>query len=232
MLLANVLGVVKSLFDRAKIICKNENLNMETEVIKSTLLKNNYPKEFLDKCFKEFSNPRPKDNTKLFTTNLIIPYIQGFSDKIKRISQKFNIRTIFKTNNTLRSLLTKTKPLNENEVNKNVIYKIPCHCGKFYIGETCRSLPKRIKEHQKYIKQNEFHKSKLTQHAFDNNHRINWNDSTILAKEPISKLRKLKESAFITLNKDECIASCSIDFHNTWISILQKEVDRGILKIK
>ena len=64
----------------------------------------------------------------------------------------FNIRTIYKTQNTIRSILTKTKPFNENEHTKNVIYKIPCECNKMYIGETSRPLAKRIKEHQTYIK--------------------------------------------------------------------------------
>lgn len=224
-------GVVKSLYDRAKTICSNQHLNQEKQFIKTALKQNDYPETFLDKCFTDFEQPTTTRNQEQPSTNLFLPYIPGISDQLKRLSKKFNIRTIFKTRNTIRSQLTKTKPNNEKENTKNVIYKIPCQCDKFYIGETSRPLSKRIKEHQNYIKNREFHKSHICQHAFDNNHHINWNSSTIITKEPLSKQRKIKESALILLNNDKCVASCSASFSNTWLPLLQSEVSKGNLKI-
>ncbi len=60
---------------------------------------------------------------------------------------------------------------------------------------------------------------------------INWNASSILAKEAVSKTRKIKESALILLNKDECVASCSTSFSNTWLPLLESELNQGKLKI-
>ncbi|KAJ8909715.1 hypothetical protein NQ315_013800 [Exocentrus adspersus] len=71
--------------------------------------------------------------------------------KIKKLGNNFNIRTAFKTNNTLRSILTHTKPINKEQNEKNCIYQIPCQCGKHYIGETSRPLDVRIKEHKNYV---------------------------------------------------------------------------------
>jgi predicted GIY-YIG superfamily endonuclease len=224
-------GVVKSLYDRAKIICNDQNFIKEKDMIKNVLIKNNYPSNFIDKCFQHFEQPNLRQNNDRPITNLFIPYIPGMSDKLKRIGKRFNIRTIYKTENTLRSLLTKTKPNNINENTKNVIYKIPCECNKFYIGETCRPLSKRIKEHKSYIKNTDYHKSNICQHAFDNNHRINWNASSVLAKETLTKKRKIKESALILLNEDNCVASCSVNLSNTWLPLLKHEAQTGNLKI-
>ena len=33
-----------------------------------------------------------------------------------------------------------------------VVYKIPCECGKVYIGETGRAMQDRIKEHDRDIR--------------------------------------------------------------------------------
>jgi predicted GIY-YIG superfamily endonuclease len=224
-------GVVKSLYDRAKIICNDQNFIKEKDMIKNVLIKNNYPSKFIDKCFQNFEQPNLRQNNHIPLTNLFIPYIPGMSDKIKRLGKRFNIRTVYKTENTLRSILTKTKPNNINENTKNVIYKIPCECNKFYIGETCRPLSKRIAEHKSYIKNTDFHKSNICQHAFNNNHRINWDASSVLAKETATKKRKIKESAFILLNEDNCVSSCSVNLSNTWLPLLKQEAQIGHLKI-
>jgi hypothetical protein len=41
---------------------------------------------------------------------MYIPYVEGVSEKFKRIGNRQNIRMIFKTIHTLRSLLMKTRP--------------------------------------------------------------------------------------------------------------------------
>jgi hypothetical protein len=38
----------------------------------------------------------------------VIPYVKGISDKFKRIGNRYNIRTIFKTKHTLRNTLIKS----------------------------------------------------------------------------------------------------------------------------
>ncbi|PSN46032.1 hypothetical protein C0J52_15799 [Blattella germanica] len=64
----------------------------------------------------------------------VIPYIPGVSEKLKKIGNKFGIRTSFKSHTTLCSILTKTKSPNEQQESKNCIYNVPCECGKQYIG--------------------------------------------------------------------------------------------------
>ena len=56
--------------------------------------------------------------------------VYGLSEKLRRIGDTFNIRTVFKMGNTLRSILTKTKLLNQEKKSKNRIYSFPCECIK------------------------------------------------------------------------------------------------------
>jgi len=61
------------------------------------------------------------------------------------------------------------------------IYKIPCSCGKVYIGETGRMINIRMKEHQrdvrlKHITQLEL--SELSEHNIETGHQILF-DKTI-----------------------------------------------------
>ena len=146
------------------------------------------------------------------------------SDKIRRIGNRFNVRTVFKTTNTLPSILSKTKPFNEQQHSKNCIYSIPCECGKYYIGETSRPLEVRIKEHQNLIKKYQFEKSKIAEHAWNNDHSIHWHNTKILSKESIPTRRKIKETAYILLKEDQCVSTFSVDLNKSWLSILKNEI--------
>ena len=106
--------------------------------------------------------------------------------------------------------------------------KIPCACGKFYIGETSRPLNIRLNEHKSYFKKREFQKSKICQHAWDSGHKIKWNNSRILLKEVATKKIKIKETASIMLNNDNCIATSLIKIKPLWLPILKDDLDIGI----
>lgn len=73
---------------------------------------------------------RPTSN---FTT--VSLQILGFSENKIRFANKYNIRKIFKTHSTLRSLMTHTKPDN---ITKNFRNSLLCVCGYTYTGETSR----------------------------------------------------------------------------------------------
>ena len=69
----------------------------------------------------------------------------------------------------------------------NTIYKIPCKdCDDYYIGQTCRPIIKRIKEHEVCHRLNNFIdsigniKSAPAKHSHDMQHNIDWSNTTIL----------------------------------------------------
>ena len=94
----------------------------------------------------------------------------------------FNIRTVFKSGPTLRSLLTKVKDPLPTTKQSNVVYEVPCTCGKVYIGETKRRLETRLKEHKDACTRYLTDKSAIAEHAWANDHPINWAETKILQR--------------------------------------------------
>jgi hypothetical protein len=62
------------------------------------------------------------------------------------------------------------------------VYRIPCECGRVYIGQTGRSVDIRLKEHQRHMRLQHPYKSAAAEHSIDT-----ASNSTILP----SSLRKL-----------------------------------------
>ena len=90
----------------------------------------------------------------------------------------------------------------ETEATKDVgVYKIPCKdCSLNYFGETGRGLSVRLKEHQRDYG-NMSNKNVLVKHSFQENHRINWRDATILYRDNNVGNRRLVEGACINTCK-------------------------------
>ena len=79
---------------------------------------------------------------------LHLPYVRGVSERIERKCRRLGIRTTFKSNGTLREALVQTKDPQPEWKKKGVVYQVPCaECESVYIGETGRTLEKRISEH-------------------------------------------------------------------------------------
>jgi hypothetical protein len=53
----------------------------------------------------------------------------------------------------------------------------------------------RLREHRHNLKEGLPEKSKLAQHAFEEGHRVDWDEATILEIESNSRYRKYKKSA-------------------------------------
>ena len=60
---------------------------------------------------------------------VVIPYVAGMSEDIRRVCRKFNIRVVFKSGRTLHLMLTKVKDTLPPGKQSNVVYHIPCSCG-------------------------------------------------------------------------------------------------------
>jgi len=105
------------------------------------------------------------------------------------------------------------------------VYRIPCkNCDKVYIEETGRSFEVRMKEHQKEVEaqegrkyarssmkqsQSKQNKSAITDHVNQENHVINWNEATIIARDSDKTTRWIREAVKIrqesqgVMNRDE-----------------------------
>ena len=81
---------------------------------------------------------------------VIIPYIRGFSEELKRTFGGYGIPTYFKPTNTLRQLLVHPKDPVGKDKAVGPVYKISSkECEATYVGETERSLKARFGEHRR-----------------------------------------------------------------------------------
>lgn len=221
-------GLVIGLIKRAKSICSNDNiLKTELDSIKQHLNNCGYPQSIFNKALNKVNNSRelePTTEEKPITT-VCIPYVKNVSEKLRRINSKYKIRTVFKSKDTIRSRLTKLKPENEQQNTKNIIYKIPCSCGRNYVGQTSRPVTVRINEHVKKVKNKDKYGSRICEHVLETNHTVKWDSSKILYKEPDWRKRNMAESLFMAI-EDEPLSRPSVDVSTVYLPIIKEELEQ------
>ena len=116
---------------------------------------------------------------------LHLPYVKGVSERIEKMCRPLGVKTVMKTADTLRSRLVKVKQAIPSTKKKGVIYEIPCKdCPRVYIGETGRTLEKRLSEHKAAVKKND-PKNGIAVHAWANQHQVNWEAASVKQEERI-----------------------------------------------
>jgi len=93
-----------------------------------------YPIGFITQFMKLYSRSIRLKNEVQPLGLMCIPYIRGFSEKFNRISNRHNIKTVFKTGHSLRNTLMRTRPISANQETANCVYNIPYECGRSYNG--------------------------------------------------------------------------------------------------
>jgi hypothetical protein len=121
---------------------------------------NEYPQEFVDSVIKPSRSSRHSSDT-IYQGTLIITYIKGISEKLRRNGNRFNLRTIFKTKHTLRVTLMKPGQVGDAQQTKQRVCSIPCDYGRCYTGETSRPLEVGVRKHKHNLTQGLLEKSKL-----------------------------------------------------------------------
>jgi hypothetical protein len=92
------------------------------------------------------SKRSPSDKT--YQGTVIIPYVKDIYEKLRRIGNRFNVRTIIKCNIYILWDTDGNWTVRNNQQKEQCVYNIPCDCGRCYIGETKRNLEVRISEHK------------------------------------------------------------------------------------
>ena len=93
-----------------------------------------------------------------------------------------------------RQLLTKVKTRTPELKKKEVVYRVPCQdCDAAQIGETGRSLQKRLTE-QKYAVKTNDRKNGIAVHVWDMDHRPDWEAAEVVESEPHYWKRRVLEA--------------------------------------
>ena len=74
-----------------------------------------------------------------------------------------------------------------------VVYKIPCECGKVYIGETGRAMQERIKEHDRDVRLARTQTSAVSEQANEMGHLPIWKEVKFIDRDPNWYTRRVKE---------------------------------------
>ena len=95
-----------------------EDRDEELEFLKNTFIANDCPPKLVDGIFKKyipFRDDANYDNTKEekkedFEKVLNLPFIEGFSDRVRRDRVKEGVKVVFKRGQTLKKTLCKFHP--------------------------------------------------------------------------------------------------------------------------
>ena len=146
------------------------------------------------------STPDNQHDTKV-RGSVTLPYVGRVSDAIGRTIRKTGINVHMKPYNTIRQALVHPKdkvPLGDQT---GVVYKIQCaDCDASYVGETERTLKKRVTEHHRSS-------SPVGHHTSYNHHQFSHSDVSVLHRDADWFRRGVAEAIHITtqrpsLNRD------------------------------
>jgi len=149
--------LVFGLLDGAYKIASTYNaIHSEFMNIKSMLIRNGYPKAYIDRCIMKYLNKKYETSVNSFTIippmtttiNMRLPYLAEISYEVRREMQRFvhryaimpfQFRLMRETNKLNKSCTYKDK---QNHLRRSsVVYKLTCTCGSNYIGQTRRNNP-------------------------------------------------------------------------------------------
>ena len=173
-------GIVKCLRQRAINMCNPENKQTELSHLRRVFLVNGYPADCIDSLLykkQKHHHSRLESTTNQVEHFLCLPYVRGISEKIEHLCRSIRtvkIRVAFKPMTILQNILTDVKNKIPQEKKKAEVYTIPCHnCNTNYVGETGRTLQKRIEEHKSAVRRGD-EKNGIAVHVKKTQHDINW----------------------------------------------------------
>ena len=131
-------SVVDGIHDCRK-LCRDWHDSVSIIIV---LISNNQRLSHIIKSAQRPRGAKVEEETLKYT--ICLPYVSGLSEDVRRVCQKFDIRTVFSTISTLRQQLTRVKDVDPPLRKPGVVYRVPCSCGKQYIGK--RALGTCIKK--------------------------------------------------------------------------------------
>jgi hypothetical protein len=145
--LSHKLSVIRTLQHRANtIISLPSEIEEEHKSVKRALGTNGYPSwAFLkvDQLSRQVRPQRDTNQTKGQGTQVLIPYVRGVSERLRKAFKRQGVNVIHKPTNNLRSKLKTQEPI---DIQSNIVYNFKCgqeECNASCIGETKQALKGR-----------------------------------------------------------------------------------------
>ena len=143
---------------------------------------------------------QPRSQNTQYNHFTSIPYIQGTSEKVRRVLNETGMKVAKKPVHIIGRILPSRKdPFTFEERSRLALeYQVACFNRDFaYIGQTKRDLKSRLSEHKLAIRNQEPEKSALSEHSIQFDQLIDWNNSKVLKTETHYSKRLTSEAWFI-----------------------------------
>jgi hypothetical protein len=164
---------------------------------------------------------------KINKCRMVLPYPgPGMAGKIRRVSAKYSVTSVFKSSNTVGQNLVKLKDRVMDIDKRGVVYQVPLQCGKVYIGESGRLFGKRKNDHNNYILQKSIKNFAIFEHLSichwicgEKSPRVIWSKAGVLAQERDRGVKLQRESLEIKLRTGQHVNrnSGSPEIPDTWL---------------
>jgi hypothetical protein len=174
---SNKQAVLSTLIHRARALCDEDSLQAELVFLKDVFKQNGYNDRQIHRALNHrLPLPQPDNEPHSLA---FLPFVGTVFNRISRVLAQHSIKSVGLPHMKFSSLLHPVK--DHLGLRTPEVYRIPCECGRVYIGQTGRSVDIRLKEHQRHIRLQHPDKSAIAEHSIDQGHRIQFHSSSILA---------------------------------------------------
>jgi len=126
-----------------------------------------------------------------FNSTSVLLYAKGVSEPLRRCLQQQGTCAFFKTDTTLRTHLV--RHCRSGQTRRHSL-RIPCECGKVYIGETGRSMQERIKSMTGIYDAPCTQTSAVSEYANKIGHHPLWNEAKFIDRDSHWYTRRVNEA--------------------------------------
>ena len=189
-------GIFTGFLNRAFTICKDQHLNDEIEFLIRCFTENGYDEDNLRSIAKSYTENHhnrllhQQEDLKIVS----LPWVPGLSPKLRKTFRKVGYKTVFKSASNLKTILTSKNKTKLPLLSHPGVYKIPCKCGKEYVGETKLRALTRFEQHKKSIEKENWDSSGISSHAEHCKLGYNWDNAKLLKIENRKFDRKVREA--------------------------------------
>ena len=144
-------SVVASLLKRAEDVITSElEKEAESHRIELELKRNGYPQSFITARHIHRQTKNSKKSTEQPPSKMIsVAFVNGTTQTIQCVLCPLSIRVVGRPNTWKWSSQRGLKVRKDKDKENGMIYRVECKdCDRAYIGETCRTVNERVKEHK------------------------------------------------------------------------------------